>query len=167
MLHAMKLLSGAFTAAWLAAALAARAPAAPGSCEALTHLELADTTITAAEPADLSKILPPSGRGDSATPSVRVLPPFCRVAATIKPSSDSDIKVEVWMPVSGWNGKLEAVGNGGWAGTINYPLLAAALRRGYAAVSTDTGHSGNGGDASFALGHREKLVDFAWRAVHM
>ena len=46
------------------------------------------------------------------------VPAFCRVAATLNPSSDSDIKIEVWMPATGWNGKFQAVGNGGWAGAI-------------------------------------------------
>src|SRR5207253_10201437 len=89
---------------------------------------------------------------------------FCRVAATLTPSSDSDIKIEVWLPVSGWNGKLEAVGNGAWAGTISYPAMATALAAGYGTVSTDTGHVG--GNANFMVGHPEKLVDFEWRAVH-
>ena len=92
------------------------------------------------------------------------LPAFCRVAATLKPSSDSDIKVEVWLPASGWNGKLQAVGNGGWAGTISYPAMAQALRRGYATTSTDTGHSEPGG--AFTLGHPEKFIDFAYRSEH-
>src|SRR5262249_8263908 len=78
--------------------------------------------------------------------------------------ADSDIKIEVWMPAAGWNGKLEAVGNGGWAGTISYPAMAQALARGYATTSTDTGHSTPGG--SFALGHREKVIDYAYRSEH-
>jgi feruloyl esterase len=86
------------------------------------------------------------------------------VAATIKPTSDSDIKVEVWLPTSGWNGKFQAVGNGGWAGVISYRELGDALRRGYATASTDTGHVG--GRGTFALDHPEKLVDFAWRSEH-
>ena len=86
------------------------------------------------------------------------------MAATLKPTSDSDIKIEVWLPASGWNGKFQAVGNGGFSGAIAYPAMARALARGYAAASTDTGHVGN--TASFALGHPEKLIDFGWRAVH-
>jgi feruloyl esterase len=82
----------------------------------------------------------------------------------LKPTDDSDIKVEVWLPVTGWNGKFQAVGNGGWAGTISYPAMAEALRRGYATTSTDTGHTG--GSGSFALGHPEKFVDFAYRSEH-
>ncbi len=80
------------------------------------------------------------------------------------PSPDSDIKIEVWLPIADWNGKFLAVGNGGLAGTITYGWLASALQEGYAAASTDTGHAD--ANASFALGHPEKVVDFAYRAVH-
>ena len=78
--------------------------------------------------------------------------------------SDSDIAVEVWLPASGWNGKFEAVGNGGWSGSIGYAALAAAVTEGYAASSTDTGHEGS--SARFALGHPEKLIDYAYRSEH-
>jgi len=104
-----------------------------------------------------------SGTGPAA-PQFSQLPTFCRVAATLTPSSDSDIKIEVWLPAANWNGKSQAVGNGGWAGTISYGALASALQEGYATASTDTGHAG--GNASFAIGHPEKVVDFAYRAVH-
>jgi feruloyl esterase len=92
------------------------------------------------------------------------LPAFCRVAATLKPSADSDIRIEVWLPVSGWNGKYEAVGNGGWAGVISYPEMNRAIHAGYATSSTDTGHQGATG--SFALGHPEKVLDYAYRSEH-
>jgi feruloyl esterase len=105
---------------------------------------------------------PAGGRGGAAQP-VLLLPAYCRVAATLKPSSDSDIKMEVWMPEN-WNGKIEVVGNGGWAGVISYAAMAQALKEGYAAASTDTGHEG--GNGMFALGHPEKIVDFGYRAVH-
>jgi feruloyl esterase len=104
------------------------------------------------------------GRGGRGANAFASLPSFCRVGATLTPSSDSDIKIEVWLPASGWNGKLQAVGNGAWAGNISYPAMATALANGYAAVSTDTGHTG--GDAKFMVGHPEKLVDFEERAVH-
>jgi feruloyl esterase len=85
--------------------------------------------------------------------------------ATVKPSPDSDIKIEVWLPLgAAWNGKYEAVGGGGWAGVISYPALANAVQEGYATSSTDTGHEG--GNAKFAIGHPEKIVDFSYRAVH-
>jgi feruloyl esterase len=117
-------------------------PAFAGSCEELAALKLPATTITSAS----------LGEGS------------CRVAATLRPSPDSDIKIEVWMPVSGWNGKYQAVGNGGWSGAIVTPALQRAVGDGYAASSTDTGHSG--GSASFALGHPEKLIDYAYRSEH-
>ena len=82
----------------------------------------------------------------------------------MKPTDDSDIKIEVWLPASGWNGKFQAVGNGGWAGVISYGAMAEALRDGYATSSTDTGHVG--GSGSFALGHPEKVVDFGYRSEH-
>ena len=83
---------------------------------------------------------------------------------TLKPTSDSDIKIEVWMPTANWNQKFQAVGNGAFNGTIAYAALMTALSRGYATASTDTGHLGNTG--SFVLGHPEKLTDFGWRAPH-
>ena len=106
----------------------------------------------------------PAGRGQGPAAPPLMLPAHCRVAATLRPSADSDIKIEVWLPAEGWNGKYQAVGNGGWAGIISYPALAAALREGYAASSTDTGHEG--GNALFAIGHPEKFIDYSHRAVH-
>ena len=91
------------------------------------------------------------------------MPAFCRVAVTAKPTADSDIKVEVWLPEA-WNGKLLGTDNGGFSGAINYAGLASAITKGYAAVSTDTGHSGDQMD--FGIGHPEKIVDWAHRAVH-
>ena len=70
------------------------------------------------------------------------------------------------MPTSGWNGKFMGVGNGGFSGAIRYDSMAQALKRGYATSSTDTGHSSGGADASWALGHPDKQIDFGYRAVH-
>jgi Tannase and feruloyl esterase len=139
---------------------------ASASCESLSTLSLPDTTVTLAETvADGAFVPPPSGgRGRLSPAAFKNLPAFCRVAATLKPTSDSEIRMELWMPASGWNGKFQANGNGGWTGSINAGALADGLRRGYAAAMTDTGHQG--GSASFALGHPEKLIDFGYRAVH-
>lgn len=104
------------------------------------------------------------GRGGAPAAAPTQLPAHCRVAAVLKPSADSHIEMEVWLPAQTWNGKFQAVGNGGWAGTISYPALATALQEGYATASNDTGHKG--GNALFAIDHPEKLVDFAYRAVH-
>jgi len=103
---------------------------------------------------------PPTG---SAAP-FKELPAFCRVTGVIKPTTDSNIRFEVWMPSTGWNGKFQGIGNGGFAGTITQTALAAAVARGYAAASTDTGHTTT--DASWALGHPEKIVDYGHRAIH-
>ena len=137
------------------------------ACGSLTSLKLPNTMVTMAQEVTAGAFPPPAagrgGRGGDGNPFA-TLPAFCRVALTLTPTSDSDIKVEVWLPLAGWNGKYQAVGNGGWAGIISYPAMADALRRGYATSSTDTGHSTPGG--SFVVGHPEKFVDFAWRSTH-
>ena len=139
----------------------AQAPAVTAAaCERLAaSLKLPNTTATSVQAVPAGSFTPPGARQ-----AVTGLPAFCRVALTLKPSSDSDIKSEVWMPLSGWNGKFQHVGNGAWGGSIQYGPLAEGLKRGYAMASTDTGHTGP--DASFAVGHPEKLIDFGYRAVH-
>ena len=140
--------------------------ASASSCYSLAALALKDTTITMAQLVPAGQFSTPGerqGAGRGGNP-YKDLSEFCRVAATLKPTSDSDIKVEVWLPANSWNGKFQAVGNGGWAGTISYPAMADALRAGYATASTDTGHVG--GRGTFALDHPEKLVDFSWRSEH-
>jgi feruloyl esterase len=142
--------------------------ASPRGCESLAQATLPETTITLAQTVGGGEF--PQAGDKSAGPvspgAIRNLPPFCRVAATLAPSSDSEIRVELWMPISGWNGKFMGVGNGGWAGSISYGQMGDPLRRGYAVASTDTGHAGATGDGRFALGHPEKLVDFGYRSVH-
>ena len=115
-------------------------------CAGLKTLALPHAAITAAEE-----------RSDTGRPA------YCRVAVTLTPSADSDIKMEIWLP-SAWNGKFLANGNGGWSGSIQANTLANGVGRGYASAMTDTGHSG--GSASFALGHPEKLIDFGYRSAH-
>ncbi len=152
--------------------VAMTAPLAANPCEDLVKLALPHASVTLAQSVPAGGLSLPDG----AIPRFPGFPPpdfsklaaFCRVAATLQPSSDSDIKIEVWMPESGpstnWNGKLEAVGNGAWAGSISYRDLMTAVSAGYAAASTDTGHTER--TAAFVVGHPEKLVDFAYRAVH-
>ena len=108
-------------------------PTASQSCAGLLQLALPNGSITSAQVAGAGTFNPPAG----AFPD---LPAFCRVAATLRPSSDSEIKIEVWLPIAGWNGKFLAMGSGGWGGAIDYKALAYALRRGYAASATDDGH---------------------------
>ena len=138
-------------------------------CEQLRSLSLPGTTITAAE-------FVSAEASGSITAERSALPAHCRVAAVLAPSSDSHIEMEIWLPTTAsWNGKFQAVGNGGWAGSISFgtgrpqPIartMTSALEEGYATASNDTGHKGTGADGSFALGHPEKLRDFADRAVH-
>jgi tannase/feruloyl esterase len=148
--------------ALLVVAAAAPLPAQTNLCESLASLTLTNVTITMAQSVAAGE-LPQTGRGGRAAAPLHV-PAFCRVAATLKPSSDSDIKMELWLPVSGWNGNFEGNGNGGWTGSVSSATLAAGLNRGYAAGMSDLGHEG--GSASFALGHPEKLIDFGYRATH-
>ena len=175
--------------ATIAVALVPSPAAATAVCDQLTSLSLPTAHITAATSVAAGAFIPPAAprRGGAApaattaaTPaapqaaaapaggvavSYARLPAFCRVTATLTPSTDSDIKIEVWLPeASTWNGKFQAVGNGGWAGVISYAALAQAIAAGYATASTDTGHVG--GTAAFALGHPEKVTDMAYRAVH-
>lgn len=138
---------------------------AAASCDSLAKLPLAGGTVTSALLVSSGAFTPPGAAGRSGASSpYAALPAFCRVTATLTPTADSDIKIEVWLPTSNWNGKFQAVGNGGWAGTISYSAMASALAGGYATASTDTGHSTPG--AAFAMNHPEKLVDYAHRAVH-
>ena len=148
------------------------ATVAAQSCESLASLRLPNTTITLAQTIDAGAFRPPAPAGGAAPAPAAArafgnLPAFCRVAATLKPSNDSDIKVEVWLPVSGWNGKFQGIGNGGFAGTIDIGGLADVVSRGYASAATDTGHADtNGASAVWALHHPEKIVDFGHRAIH-
>src|SRR5262245_14682788 len=155
---------GSAVVLWLAGMLAD-----PTQCEALAKVALPNTTITSAQWMAAGPFTPPSaqGEGAQAAGAARPAPPLmlpahCHVAIVMKPSADSHIEAEV-LPAE-WNGKFQAVGNGGWAGSISYPQMARALQEGYATASTDTGHKG--GSAAFAIGHPEKLVDFGYRAVH-
>ncbi|HEY2460340.1 MAG TPA: tannase/feruloyl esterase family alpha/beta hydrolase [Candidatus Acidoferrum sp.] len=145
---------------------AGTAPCFAASCEGLANLKLAETTITSAEVVGAGKLTLNGDVDAEGAAALRSLPEFCRVTAEVKPAKDSDIKLEVWMPVSGWNGKFGGLGNGGFAGTVNYEGLIGALKLGFAVASTDTGHQGSPIDSSWAPGHPEKVVDFGYRAIH-
>jgi feruloyl esterase len=147
------------------------APVAAASCESVASLALPDGKITSATLVAAGAFTPPMGGGPlmggpGGMAVFKAAPAFCRVTATLTPTADSDIKIEVWMPAENWNGKLVGIGNGVWAGSISYSALAEPLAKGYATVATDTGHVGNGMDAKFAVGHKEKLIDNGYRAVH-
>jgi feruloyl esterase len=118
-------------------------------CEKLSELKLDGATITSAAPGTAANV-----------------PAHCRVAGVLTPSADSHIEFEVWMPASGWNGKFQGLGNGGFAGSIEPNQLRQAVSKGYAAAASDTGHHGTAIDAAWAIGHPEKLIDFGYRAIH-
>ena len=126
----MKIMRAASLAVVMAIVLLFRTLNAAGnSCESLLKFAAANATVTLAESVPAGGFRTPGGaQGAQNASRFSELPAFCRVAATLKPTADSDIKIEVWMPASGWNGKFEAVGNGGWAGTISYPAMAQAPR---------------------------------------
>ena len=128
-------------------------------CSKLSRLASPTVSITLAKIVDAGDL---TVAGSSEV--LHNLPSFCRVAAELRPTPDSDIHVEVWLPAAQWNGKFLAMGSGGWGGSLSYGEMADALRRGYATSATDDGHTGS--SASFVVGHPEKLIDFAYRAEH-
>lgn len=147
----------------------ATAPAYAASCADLAGaLKLPHVTITAAQEIAAGQFKPPgpAGLGGAPSGSYAALPAFCRIAATSKPTPDSDIRFEVWMPLAGWNGKYVGGGNGVWAGSIAYGDMTGPLSRGYATAASDVGHQGSPLDGTFLTGHPEKLTDFGHRAVH-
>jgi feruloyl esterase len=142
------------------------APAhAATDCANLKSLSLPHTAINLAEMVSAGAFHPqPAGRGGPQ--QFADLPAFCRIQATLTPSSDSDIKVEVWMPEAArWNGRFRGVGNGGLGGgAVVSPVgLANAVRGGYTAAGNNTGHEGG---SNYAIGHPEKIKDFGYRASH-
>ena len=144
----------------IAAACLLSAPLEGASCESLASLKLPGAAITVAQPVTEGSFQPPDGV------ALHNLPALCRVAGVLQPSADSEIHFEVWLPATGWNGKFQGIGNGGFAGSIDYRGLGSAVSHGYAAAASDTGHHAGGTDAAWALGHPEKVVDFGYRAVH-
>ena len=140
-----RLLMAAGAVVALAAPGLARAEAACSDLKAtkLAHAEILSATAEKSGSADL-----------------------CKVVVASHPTKDSNIGIEVWIPVGGaWNGKYVQVGNGGFAGSIASGRLKAMAATGYAVAGTDDGHVAIGTSAAWALGHPEKVVDFGWRAL--
>ena len=145
-------------------AIAPAAFAAAGSegCARLAGLELNSAQVVSAAPDSSGSFeLPGGGR------PIPISKPFCRVVVSARPSKDSDIRIEVWLPFeSAWNGRLWGVGNSTWAGYIPYRAIATRLEAGYVAVGTDTGHQAKAGDSTWARGHPEKIIDYGHRGIH-
>lgn len=137
-------------------------------CESLLQVRLPFGKVTAARLVAAGEYMPPPKAVGAGTDAglYRNLPAFCRVGVISTPTRDSDINIDVWLPAKGWNGRFRAVGNGGFAGYINYEEMAIAVREGFATASTDTGHRGGPTDAAWALDHPEKVADFGYRAIH-
>jgi len=149
-------------AALTASLVAAAEPATAATCASLAGLELPDTMITSAE----------SFNGGTYTaPDNEVftnLPAFCRIAATLTPTSDSNIKIEVWMPASGWDGRYFGTGNGNIGGVIVYGALASGVFFNVAVANTDMGTSPAATQGGRVLtGHPEKQIDYATRSTHL
>ena len=141
---------------------------ADDACDHLSVAKVPNATIAFAQQVAAGAFNGPPApfSGMDISPLYRSLPAFCRVVAEAKPTSDSDIKMEVWLPAAGWNGKLVGLGNGGFAGLIDTMGLSMALKAGYVAAATDAGHTGSPVDAAWAVGHPEKVIDFGHRGIH-
>lgn len=136
------------------------------TCEDLSKIHAPDMTITTAATVTNAATI---GDAVAQTPPST---PLCRVGGFITPTRDSHIAFEVWLPVSdAWNQKLVAVGNGGLSGALNHRAMVPMFNRGYATMTTDLGHTNNpptaGEDATWALGHPEKVIDYSYRAEHV
>src|SRR5580692_3724929 len=144
--------------------MVASAASAETSCEGLSALHLDHAVVTDAR-------LVAAGPGEASTtigaPPPPMLSAHCRVQLDLKPTLDSLIKMELWLPPPDkWNGKFLGAGNGGFAGSIQglRQGMPQALNAGYATAGTDTGHQEPGG--KWAIGHPEKMIDFAYRSTH-
>ncbi|MGL6018797.1 MAG: tannase/feruloyl esterase family alpha/beta hydrolase [Gibbsiella quercinecans] len=152
------------------------------ACAALSQKALSGLEVVSAEVVKKGEFTVPAGPGPMALlqtltginaggqTTLAPNPAFCRVKAIQRPSADSEIRLEVWLPMDNWNGKFMGTGNFSWGGYFMYPVMLSGLEKGYATASTDTGHDeGNplqkGG--KFITGHPEKLTDYAWRAHHL
>ena len=130
-------------------------------CEAVAAARFDNTTTTVTQTA-AGSFMPPTGT------AIADVPAFCRVQATLKPSTDSNIKVELWLPQEKWNGRFLGLGNGGFGGALDYRALAAGLKRGYAVAHTDMGTAPSTGlDGTPLIGHPEKWLDWGHRSTHL
>jgi Tannase and feruloyl esterase len=161
----------AYLAATVAALGAGALPAVAGSCEDLAKLTLANTHISLAQPVGAGAFTPPVPSWARSMMQAKAIPvAFCRVTGELHPTSDSNIKFELWLPATGWSGRYQSVGNGGFAGSIRYDSMRNPLLAGSAVASTDDGHDAPAigpTSADWAFGHPEKIIDHGHRAVHL
>jgi feruloyl esterase len=137
------------------------------TCEGLKKLKLDHAEIISAVAVEAGPLKQPAG-SPFQVPAVKI-PAHCEVTGVARPTADSEIGFGLWLPApDAWNGNYLQRGNGGWAGSIAATTLAGPLARGYAVSATDDGHRSESmmPDASWAVGHPEKLIDFGYRALH-
>jgi feruloyl esterase len=163
-------------------------PAMATPCTNLQSLQIQDTTITSAMDNTTGSFTVP---GSNPPSTFTGLPPFCRVTATLTPTSDSSIKIEIWLPESmKWNGRFLGTGGGGFQGVITYGELASGIQAGFASTNSDLGTGSSGCNPLYCgsngmtnllatafgnpgvpttglFGHPERIKDFGFRAIHL
>lgn len=109
--------------------------------------------------------VPPSNIAYPTSPTG--LPPACAVQINVTSSSTSAFSFGLFLPdPKNYNNRVLGVGNGGFAGGVNWLDAAAGLHYGFATWSTDTGHNSTSGDLSWALDNEERRIDWGHRAIH-
>ncbi len=163
-------------------------PAMATPCTNLQSLQLEHTTITSAADNTNGVFVVPNSNPPQ---TISGLPAFCRVTATLTPTANSSIKIEVWLPATTWNGRFLGTGGGGFQGVITYNELASGIQAGFAATNSDLGtgisgcsplYCGSAGNMGNPLaiafgdppnptpglfGHPERIKDFGYRAIHL
>jgi feruloyl esterase len=156
-------MAGSAAALAVAVASPASAQASPTRCGSLSSLRLPDTAIESATLVeDAAAALKIKGLAG--------LPSFCRVVAHVRSAPDSDIRVEVWLPLQGWAGVFHGNGNGGFGGTLEagYGGMIGGLRRGFATATTDTGTApATMLDGDALTGHPRKWRDWGRLSTHV
>ncbi|MGJ7916177.1 tannase/feruloyl esterase family alpha/beta hydrolase [Massilia sp. LXY-6] len=153
--------TGACLACIAAAGITMSMPATAADCQSLSGKRFGGALVV-----ETNNIKPPFVTASMAPQGVTVTSPFCRVRGLIRPTADSTIYFEVWMPpADAWNGNYQGNAPGGYAGSMFYEPMERALRAGYATSTTDNGHTGSE-PSEWAAGHPEKFADWGWRAVH-
>lgn len=143
----------------------AQATSGPADCGTLGGTTLTGARVVSATPvaAGAFKVAASPIAPDLAQ-RVASMPAFCRVVAIATPTPDSQIGIEIWLPLQKWNGRLLGTGNGGGAGRIAYEMgMVEGLKRGFAVANTDMGTAP---DINSTIGHPERWVDFGHRATH-
>jgi feruloyl esterase len=163
----------------------AATPAMATPCTNLQSRSFEHTTITSATDITGGSFTPPGST------AITGLPPFCRVTATLTPTSDSQIQIEAWLPETSWNGRFLGTGGGGFQGDITYSELAQGIIAGFATTNSDLGTGSSGCNPLFCgsdgnkgnvlaidfgdpaapstglFGHPERIKDFGYRAIHL